>query len=118
MLSSIGRMGVAVRCLVCVSPAPGYRDGGNNRRLGDLTGVGYDGLNRSSAIKGNSGICLYFNSQYLDSGNASICGHGLQLRCLSHPQGVLLAVSTPTKAASTPFYRHSRRNAKHFPSTG
>ncbi len=64
-------------------PAPGFRDGGNNNRFGNLTGVGYDGFSSSSTASNTGHGSLYFNMQYFNSGSTTIRGHSLQLRCLS-----------------------------------
>ena len=64
-------------------PAPGFRDAGNNGRLGALTYVGYDGYSWSSSFSGTSGVFLGFYTQYLSPSYVSSRGHGLQLRCLS-----------------------------------
>ncbi|WP_294598091.1 hypothetical protein, partial [uncultured Rikenella sp.] len=64
-------------------PAPGYRDPGNNGRLGGLMDVGYGGYSWSSAVSGTNGVFLSFNAQYLNPSNVSNRGRGLQLRCLS-----------------------------------
>ena len=64
-------------------PAPGFRDAGNNGRLGALTGVGHYGYSWSSSFSGTSGVFLYFYSQYLNPSHAGLRAGGLQLRCLS-----------------------------------
>ena len=75
-------------------PAPGFRDAGSNGRLGALAGVGDGGYSWFSSFSGTSGVFLTFGTQSLNPSSVSNPGHGLQLRCLSHPQGVLLAAST------------------------
>ncbi|WP_300646449.1 hypothetical protein [uncultured Rikenella sp.] len=58
--------------------------------------VGDYGYSWSSAVSGTYGVFLLFGTQALLPSNVYYRGHGLQLRCLSHPQGILLAASTPT----------------------
>ncbi|WP_294600422.1 hypothetical protein [uncultured Rikenella sp.] len=65
------------------NPAPGFRDAGNNGRLGVLMGIGYCGFSRSSATNERSGLNLHFNSQNLYTSGSDYRGHGFQLRCLS-----------------------------------
>ncbi|WP_300829532.1 hypothetical protein [uncultured Rikenella sp.] len=64
-------------------PAPGYRDAGNNGRLGALANVGNSGYSWSSSFSGTSGVFLYFYTQTLYPSNVYYRGRGLQLRCLS-----------------------------------
>ncbi|WP_294601220.1 hypothetical protein [uncultured Rikenella sp.] len=64
-------------------PAPGYRDAGNDGRLGDLAYVGNSGYSWSSAVSGTGGVFLGFSTQGLYPSSVSGRGHGLQLRCLS-----------------------------------
>ncbi len=64
-------------------PAPGFRDAGNNERLGGLLDVGYNGYSWSSAVSGPSGVFLNFHTQLLDPRNPSDRANGRQLRCLS-----------------------------------
>ena len=65
------------------SPAPGYRDAGNNGLLGELLGVGNRGFSWSSATSGIHGLGLYFHSQHLGTSHSDYRAHGFQLRCLS-----------------------------------
>ena len=66
-----------------VSPAPSYRDAGNNGRLGALAYVGNGGYSWSSAVSSTGGVFLYFSTQRLNPSNVDSRGHGLPLRCLS-----------------------------------
>ncbi len=72
---SCGRGGAAL--------APGFRDAGNNGRLGALTGVGSSGYSWSSSFSGTSGVFLHFYTQSLNSSGADYRAYGFQLRCLS-----------------------------------
>ena len=72
---SCGRGGAAL--------APGFRDAGNNGRLGALTGVGSSGYSWSSSFSGTSGVYLTFDVTYLLPGRADSRAYGFQLRCLS-----------------------------------
>ena len=74
-------------------PAPGFRDAGVNGRSGALMFVGDSGYGWSSAFSGTGGVFLSFDAQGLNPGSAYYRAGGRQLRCLSHPQGVLMAVS-------------------------
>ena len=64
-------------------PAPGYRDAGNNGRLGALAYVGNSGYSWSASFSGTCGVFLFFYSQDLGPSSVDHRGHGLQLRCLS-----------------------------------
>jgi len=70
-------------------PAPGFRDAGNNGRLGDLTSVGRNGYSWSFAVSRESGVFLYFGAQSLNTSTSDGRGHGLPLRCLSDAQRLL-----------------------------
>ena len=74
------------------SDAPGYRSDAS----GEPVSVGYYGFSRSSATNGIRGLDLNFGSQRLSADYADSRAHSFQLRCLSHPQGVLLAASALT----------------------
>ena len=63
--------------------APGFRDAGDNRRLGALCSVGHSGHSYSSSVNGTVGVFLDFYAHSLNPSNAHNRGHGLQLRCLS-----------------------------------
>jgi len=65
------------------SAAPGFRDAGNNGRLGVLGHIGNNGYSWSSGGSGINGLFLHFAAQYLDPCDTSPRGHGLLLRCLS-----------------------------------
>ncbi|WP_294601243.1 hypothetical protein [uncultured Rikenella sp.] len=67
----------------CRYPAPGYREAGNNGRLGDLMAGGDGGCSWSSTVSGPNGVFLYFYTQNLYPSDVNRRGHGLQLRCLS-----------------------------------
>ena len=71
-------------------PAPGYR----YRDTGEPVGVGFHGFSYSSSVSGSNGVYLNFSVTDLNPSRAHGRAYGLQLRCLSHPQGVLLAAST------------------------
>ena len=64
-------------------PAPGFRDAGNNGRLGALASVGSNGYSWASAVSSTSDVFLYFGTQSLNPSSVDNRGHGLQLRCLS-----------------------------------
>ena len=65
------------------SPAPGYRDAGNNGRLGALAHVGNYGFGYSSSVSGSTGVYLDFYVTGLNPSYAYLRAHGLPLRCLS-----------------------------------
>ncbi len=65
------------------SPAPGYRDAGNNGRLGALAHVGNYGFGYSSSVSGSTGVYLNFDVAHLYPSYASSRAFGFQLRCLS-----------------------------------
>ncbi|WP_297623872.1 hypothetical protein [uncultured Rikenella sp.] len=65
------------------SPAPGFRDAGDNRRLGTLCSVGNSGHSYSSSVSGTVGVFLDFYAHSLSPSIAHNRGHGLPLRCLS-----------------------------------
>ncbi|WP_294594931.1 hypothetical protein [uncultured Rikenella sp.] len=65
------------------SPAPGFRDAGNNGLLGELLGVGNYGYNWSSASSGTNGVSLSCLMTHLNPGGPNYRGIGFQLRCLS-----------------------------------
>ncbi|WP_294600556.1 hypothetical protein [uncultured Rikenella sp.] len=67
--------------------APGYRFHAD----GALLGIGNDGFCWSAATDDFNGLDLHFYSQYLYTCSANGHAYGFPLRCLSHPQGVLLA---------------------------
>ncbi len=71
--------------------APGHLGGGD----GALYHFGNGGYSWISAVKGINGIYLDFSVTGLSPNVTVHRAYGLQLRCLSHPLGVLLAVSTP-----------------------
>ncbi len=64
------------------STAPGFRDGGNNGRLGDLGNVGREGNSWSASINDINGIYLLFDMQRLHISPVNR-SNGFQLRCLS-----------------------------------
>ncbi|WP_304708312.1 hypothetical protein [uncultured Rikenella sp.] len=64
-------------------PAPGFRDAGNNGRLGALTNVGNYGFSYSSSVSGSTGVYLDFYVAHLNPSYANSRAFGLQLRCLS-----------------------------------
>ncbi|WP_300829260.1 hypothetical protein [uncultured Rikenella sp.] len=84
-------------------PAPGFRDGGIYGRLGALTHVGYGGYSWASTVSSTDGMHLYFHVTWLYPGFANGRGYGFQLRCLSHPQGVLLVASAPNRGKDPSF---------------
>ncbi|WP_300829104.1 hypothetical protein [uncultured Rikenella sp.] len=75
--------GFLIQILRITRPAPGFRDAGENGRLGALMGVGNDGNSWSvSATKGSS-LTMYFYLHGLYSGYANLRAYGFPLRCLS-----------------------------------
>ena len=63
---------------------PGYRDAGNERRLGDLMSVGHSGHSWASTASGISGsMYLGFHVTGLNPCSTVSRGYGFQLRCLS-----------------------------------
>ena len=66
------------------NPAPGYRDAGNERRLGDLMSVGHSGYSWASTASGISGsMYLGFHVTGLNPCSTVSRAYGFQLRCLS-----------------------------------
>ncbi|WP_294600591.1 hypothetical protein [uncultured Rikenella sp.] len=70
-------------------PAPGYRVSNS----GAPVIVGNSGHSWSSAVSSTNGLYLGFLVAGLGPSDANSRALGLQLRCLSNPQGVLLAAS-------------------------
>ncbi|WP_294592767.1 hypothetical protein [uncultured Rikenella sp.] len=64
-------------------PAPGFRDAGNNGRLGALTDVGNYGYSWASTVGGTNGMHLGFSVAWLNPSTAYYRAYGFQLRCLS-----------------------------------
>ncbi|WP_300646476.1 hypothetical protein [uncultured Rikenella sp.] len=64
-------------------PAPGFRDAGNDGRLGDLLYIGNSGFCYSSSMSGSNGVYLTFTVASLYHSDAGHRAYGLQLRCLS-----------------------------------
>ena len=64
-------------------PAPGYRDAGNNGRLGALTYVGYGGYSWASTVSGTDGMHLSFSTQGLSPSYVHYRAHGVLWRGLS-----------------------------------
>ncbi len=75
-------------------PAPGFRDAGNMGNPGALGYVGNEGSVWSASANGTYGVWLRFVMNAAQPSYSNNRAYGFQLRCLSHPQGVLLAVST------------------------
>ena len=69
--------------------APGYR----YHTSGELVSGGRSGYSWSSSARGSNGMDLDFGAAWLNPHGAPYRTYGFQLRCLSHPQGVLLAAS-------------------------
>ncbi|WP_300728516.1 hypothetical protein [uncultured Rikenella sp.] len=63
--------------------APGFRDAGNNGRLGALSAVGNEGSVWSASANGTNGVFLRFLMNTAQSGYSSSRAFGFQLRCLS-----------------------------------
>ncbi|WP_294598530.1 hypothetical protein [uncultured Rikenella sp.] len=72
-----------------LNSAPGNRGGGE----GAVWNCGNRGFSWSSAICTTEGLRLLLDMLHCDSNSTDYRVTGLQLRCLSHPQGVLLAAS-------------------------
>ncbi len=72
-------MGVAARCLVSVSPAPGYRSSAS----GALYYIGSNGYGWSSTVCDTLGMNFCFAVTWLDLSGTNHRGYGFQLRCLS-----------------------------------
>ena len=65
------------------TPAPGFRDAGNEGRLGALEYVGHYGFSWSSTANDTRGIYLHFNATNLNLRGQGHRAYGFQLRCLS-----------------------------------
>ncbi len=96
-------MGVAARCLVSVSPAPGYRDFGRAGWVGIARSLGNHGYSWScTPVTGDVTVrYLGFATQNLTPSYAHNRGHGFQLRCLSEetaPTGCFNASLYPNNA--------------------
>ncbi|WP_300853248.1 hypothetical protein [uncultured Rikenella sp.] len=80
-------------------PAPGFRERAN----GGPGYVGSSGFSYSSSVSGSNGVYLNFSVTDLNPSRAHGRAYGLQLRCLSHPQGVLLVASAPNRGKDPSF---------------
>ena len=66
-----------------ISPAPGYRDAGNEGQLGEPVNIGHSGHSWSSTVSSTRGMHSNFSVTHLYPSYAHSRGYGFPLRCLS-----------------------------------
>ncbi|WP_298081038.1 hypothetical protein [uncultured Rikenella sp.] len=80
------------------SGPPGFRYGTS----GAASNSGSSGFGYSASVSSSQGMYLDFHAAGLTPSNSDGRAFGFPLRCLSRPQGVLLAASTQKLAGTTP----------------